>query len=411
MSKSGKNLSDLQDLNRAQVLRYLVRHRGCSRAEIGAVSGLTLASITKIIRSLMESDAVFETGYSEGKKGRRSVGLSFHYEKYKVLSINLSWERMVMQVFDFQGTSYGGPLSLPFRSLTIDSAPAVTQMMLEGIRQLRTRYPEICAIGMSVFGPYDREEGSVLLPPYSRDPDKRTFYPLRSTIAEATSLPVFLEHDADAGALAYWWFGRDIDPHQVILNLLVSDGVGMGLVKNGRIIPGTYELGHVSIDYRGRKCTCGSNGCLNAYCSASALKQLALEDLPAHPDSRLAAVSDLSFQSILDAAARGDAYASHLIFEEGRYLGHGLLSLLQIFNPDTIVISGCLASGGQTLLSGISETLSDRHSGFTKDPLITLADYDQDLNLLGGLTCAMDRMLQEPTKYLSLSVTGGEGTD
>ena len=121
MNKNGKNLTDLLDLNRSEVLHYLIRHPGCSRAELGVSTGLTLPSISKTIRSLIECGVVYETGYSEGKKGRRSVGLSFPYEKYKILGIRLSWEKLEVRPYDFLGNSYGDVFTASFDNISTDN--------------------------------------------------------------------------------------------------------------------------------------------------------------------------------------------------------------------------------------------------------------------------------------------------
>ncbi len=402
MQKSGKNLTDLLELNQAQVARYLIRHPGCSRAQIGEETGLTLASITKLTRTLIESGAAFETGYTEGKKGRRSVGLSFRYEAYQVISVLLDWKCADLQVFDFSGNTCGDPIHIHFDSLTTDTIGDVTADILSGIQTLKEAFPLVRSVGMSVPGPYDRTRGTILLPPYQKDPSLRVYYPLLAVMTKGTDLPVFIEHDADAGALAWWWFYAADKPQQVVLNILVSEGVGVGLVSGGHPITGNNELGHVTIDYKGRSCTCGSNGCLNAYCCASAMEQIAEEELIEYPGSLLEACEKITLDAIFNAAQKGDIFACHLLYGEGRYLGQGIISLLHIFNPDTIVISGSLAKGGVHLLSGLEKTLFLRRSAFMNAPKIMLMKDAPDLNLLGGAVHAMNAMLKAPSRYLDL---------
>lgn len=407
MSKTGKNLTDLLDSNRSQIMYYLAKHPGCSRAELGEFTGLTLASITKIIHSLMECGAIYETGFSEGKKGRRSVGLSFNYEKYKILAVKLSWSRLEMQPYDFLGNAYGKLISIPFINITVDNIKYVVQAAADGIKSFCAEFPEIAAIGMAVPGPYYRDTGTILLPPYNIDPEKRYYYPLKEKLAEHTSLPLFIEHDADAGALAYWWFESPDKKDTVIMNILADDGVGVGLVDNGKIFTVTsncsWEMGHISIDYNGRICpSCGARGCINAYCGMQALEQIAKELLPGQLDSILQSYSNFSWQTVFQAAKQQDPFASNLVFECGKYLGHGILSLLHIFNPDIIVISGAISLGGDLLMSGIQDTFAKGQSAYTIIPKIKLLPADTELTLLGAAAFAIDRMLNAPTQYLSL---------
>lgn len=408
MEKTGKNLTDLLDLNRAQIMDYLVKHPGCSRAELGEYTGLTLASITKIIRSLLECGAVYETGYAEGKKGRRSVGLSFNYEKYKILAIRLSWSGLKIQPYDFLGNTYGELVSLPVQSVTMDHMDSIIQTIAIHIASFCTRFPDIAAIGIATPGPCYKDVGLVMLPPYHIDPEKRLYYPLKERLSAYTNLPIFMEHDADAGALAYWWFPPANENNTVIMNVLTDGGVGIGLVDNGHVFTGissaSCEMGHISIDYSGRACPhCGSRGCLNAYCSTQALEQIAKELLPQHPDSLLYKIPNPTCQNILDAAIRQDAFAMDLFFQCGQNMGRGILSLLHIFNPSIIVISGSISLGGDFLMDGIQDVFNKGRSVYTIIPRIKLLTSNKQLTLLGAATTAIASMLSEPTQYLSLS--------
>lgn len=407
MSKTGKNLSDLLDLNRSNIINYILRHPGCSRTEIGKATGLTLASITKIMHSLIECGAICETGYSEGKKGRRSVGLSFVYERYKVLAIHLSWNRLEMQPMNFLGESFGELISIPLKNVDENSIYTIIQFIVDGMHAFCREFPEIAAIGMAVPGPCYRDTGSILLPPYNISPEERCYFPLKEKLAGHTKLPIFIEHDADAGALAYWLFYASGSGDSVIMNILADNGIGIGLVDHGHIFTGTNssscEMGHITIDYRGRLCpTCGARGCINAYCSTNALERIALENLADHPDSQLNMYPDISYQSIYTASQQQDEYAKKLIWDCGHYMGHGILSLLQIFNPDLIVISGLISLSGELLMSGIQDTFSKSKSCYTMLPKIKLFPSEQKLTLLGGAAFAIQSMLDAPTKYLSL---------
>ncbi len=409
MAKTGANLADLLDSNRAHIMHYIVKHPGCSRAELGESTGLTLPSITKIIHSLMECDAIYETGFSEGKKGRRSVGLSFNYDKYKILAIKLTWSRLEIQPYDFLGNTYGKLISIPFPNVSTHNIEQIIQAAANGIQSFCTEFPEIVAIGMSIPGPCFRDTGTILLPPYNLDPKKRFYYPLKEKLAKYTSLPIFTEHDADAGALAYWWFESSDAKDTIIMNIIGDDGVGVGLVDQGHVFTGTNncscELGHISIDYNGRVCPrCGGHGCINSYCSTEALEIISKEYLPNHPDSLLHNHPNFSYHTIFHAAKQKDTFASNMVFECGENLGHGILTLLHIYNPDIIIISGAISLGGELLMRGIQNTLAKAQSSYTIIPKIKLLPAEKELTMLGAAAFAIDSVLNSPTQYLSLSI-------
>jgi predicted NBD/HSP70 family sugar kinase len=163
-------------------------------------------------------------------------------------------------------------------------------------------------------------------------------------------------------------------------------------------------MGHIPIDYKGRICPrCGGHGCINAYCSTQALEQICRELLPEHLDSILQSHPSISCQTIFQAAKKQDSFASNLVFECGKYLGYGILSLLHVFNPDIIVISGSLSLGGDLLMNGIQDAFTKGQSSYTIVPKIKLLPTDTELTLLGAAAFAIDRMLDAPTQYLSLS--------
>jgi predicted NBD/HSP70 family sugar kinase len=363
--------------------------------------------MTKIVRPLVNCGAVYETGFTAGKKGRRSVGLSLNYDKYKILAVNLSWKGLEIQCFDFLGKAYGQLTFISIKNISADTIETIIRLITDEIRLRYGEFPEIAAIGIAVPGPYYRDTGSILLPPYSKDPSQRFYYPLKEKLAGHTDLPIFMEHDADAGALAYWWFYTDGKTDSVIMNILADEGVGIGLADNGRIFTGTSncsrEMGHIAIDYRGRKCPhCGSNGCIDAYCSTKALEQMAEEQLPEFPESLLRDSQSPSCRRIFQAAKQKDVFAMRLVRGCGYYLGHGILSLLHLFNPDTIIISGDLKLGGELLFQGIQDALEERRSVYTVIPKIKILESDKSLALLGAATFAMDGMLSAPTRYMSL---------
>jgi transcription initiation factor IIE alpha subunit len=107
MDKNGKNQDDLQDLNRSSIIRHLAMHEGCSRVDLAKITGLKPASITKIMRILMENGVVSETGFTEGLKGRRSIGLALNYYKYQVIGVKIAWEHLILGVFDLNAHTYG----------------------------------------------------------------------------------------------------------------------------------------------------------------------------------------------------------------------------------------------------------------------------------------------------------------
>lgn len=395
-------MEDLLENNRMQILRYLVQNNGCSRAEIAKFVGLKQATVTKIIRPLINIGVVLETGFTEGLKGRRSIGLSLDYAKYRIIGIKLSWQGLRACVFNLRGDQHGSIINYSFDYLKLDIINNVIKKMTDIIKKLQEKYDNIIAVGVSVPGPFHRDNGTLLLH-MDKDSQNQVF-PIKDALCKKVSLPVFFEHDATAGALAYWRFKTNYNAKQTLLHLLVSEGVGGGVVSNGQIFSGHHgisaELGHVIIDYNGKKCVCGSRGCLDAYCRSFALENRARELLPQFPDSSLAGVKKITIKTIFEALAAGDALAVKILYEAGEYLGYGIKSLMSVFDPSVVIISDIITQGGQTLMNGINHVLDAFKSNFYKKPEIILLDPSCDLVLLGAAAVSIDTILAEPTKYL-----------
>ncbi len=408
MKKTGKNLSDLQDLNRSEILYYILKNTGCSRADLGKFTGLTLASITKLVRPLIDSGLIYETGFSEGLKGRRSIGLSFNHKHYKILAIQLTWTKLQLHVYDFGGDSYDSIVSVPFVNVTSSNIEHVMDTMIEYIHHFLARYPEICAIGLALPGPYYRERGAILLPPYHSDPTKRNIYPIIDKLREQIDLPVFAEHDAALDSLGFWWFQNDSQTYHSVMSFLADNGVGIGIVENGTIFTGnrksSCEMGHISIRYDGRRCSrCGGRGCINAYCSTESLEQIAAEGIHLHPESLLAEFPVITYNDVFHAMANGDNYATRLVFDCGKHFGYAILSLLHICEPDIIIISGAICSGDSVLMDGIQTTIQESTSSYVVTvPEIRFLATEKELTLRGASAYAIEKMLQQPTKYFGI---------
>lgn len=402
MDKNGKNLDDLQDLNRSSIIRHLAMHEGCSRVDLAKTTGLKQASITKIMRALVENGVVAETGFTEGLKGRRSIGLSLNYSKYLVVGVKIAWERLSLGVFDLRGRVYGDIFSCSFDHLDVANAENAVALIAQTIDKFRKEHPNIVAVGVAVPGPFHREEGSVYVTEDGRE--GRVYFPFLKKIRERVPLPVVMDHDANAGALGYWWFRTNCDTGMALLYLLASEGIGGGVVSKGQIFTGqrghSSEMGHMKVEFGGRKCVCGGYGCLDAYASSIAVEGQAWGLLAEYPRSALAGKSRIGIGDIFAAMRGGDELAVRLVRDAGAHMGAGFVSLIPIFDPDLIVIGDLMAGGGDVLLEGIDDALGRYLSPFYKKPRIVLTDPGDDLVLLGSATIAIDYAYNHPTELL-----------
>lgn len=212
---------------------------------------------------------------------------------------------------------------------------------------------DFAGVGIGAPGPLDREKGLVIIAP---NLGWRNF-PLRDLIADGVGLPATLDNDANCATLGEWWCGAAKGGRNVV-GLTIGTGIGGGIILDGRLYHGASdvagELGHTTIDSTGRRCKCGNYGCLEAYASGPNIAERAREALASDETSLLRDLVDgqlelITAQTVYDAATRGDEIAREVVRDTAKFLGIGVANLLNIFNPDVVVIAGGVTQAGEAL--------------------------------------------------------------
>lgn len=211
----------------------------------------------------------------------------------------------------------------------------------------------VIGVGIGAPGPLDRDSGVVLETPNLGWRN----VPLRDMVASESGLPAVLDNDANCAAFAEWWIGAGRGAARLI-GLTLGTGIGGGVVLGGEVYHGASdaagEVGHMSVAFDGRPCACGSRGCVEAYASGPAIAARAAEGIARGANSTLSALVEddpmrITAEAVCEAAAAGDHYATRVLTETARILGVALANLINLFNPDVIVIGGGVAAAGESL--------------------------------------------------------------
>lgn len=217
---------------------------------------------------------------------------------------------------------------------------------------------EIVAVGVGAPGIIELETGVVVKSPNFPD---WTDVPLRAELEKALRLPVFLENDANAAALGEQWRGAASGISTMLL-LTLGTGVGGGIVLNNRIFHGADgmagEIGHMTLVPDGRLCSCGNTGCLEMYASARGILQSYQEKL--HKEVSTGLGTGVTAEKIYHAAQAGDPIALQVMQDMGRMLGIGLASLINIFNPEMVVLGGGVKDAWQLFIEATREEIVKR---------------------------------------------------
>jgi glucokinase len=223
---------------------------------------------------------------------------------------------------------------------------------------------DVVGVGIGSPGPLDTERGIVLTTPNLG----WTNFPLRDRVSEAVGLPATLDNDANCAIFGEWWRGAARGA-RVVVGLTVGTGIGGGIVLDGRIFHGTSdiagEIGHMSIDSTGRRCMCGNYGCLESYASGTAIAARAIEGIGAGQETRLVELVNgdmaaITAEVVYDAAHDGDEYALEVIGDTARFLATGIANLINIFNPEIVVICGGVTAAGERLFGPLRKEVARR---------------------------------------------------
>ncbi|MDF7664141.1 ROK family transcriptional regulator [Bifidobacterium sp. ESL0763] len=389
---------DVSESNRSHVLWHLYRHGVASRARIAEALGLTPAAITKITARLISSGLIAETGDIEGSRRRRSIGLALNTERFHFIGVKFARSLVEVGVFDLAG----GRISLiDLPDVADDTVGEAVAAIHRTIDRLLAGDERIVAIGMAVPGPYLRQTGRTALVssmPHWRDID------FIEEFAQGSPVPVIIEQDARAGALAQRLFGEP-DGTGSLAYYLLGEGVGLGVIESGRLVNGSLgaatELGHVSIDVNGRPCECGNVGCLERYCSAGAIHEQ-IDRRGLVPGSR-SMTHRQACERLFEASERGDEGARELVRQVGRYAGYGCVTICNAFNPSRIVIGDIGAMGGDVLLDAVRATVAERVIPQIADATdISLSALPTDATVLGAAAAAITEFLDHPMRFAGI---------
>ena len=243
-------------------------------------------------------------------------------------------------------------------------ARMIDTVIAETIAETGARKADFLGVGVGAPGPLDRARGIILTTPNLG----WTNFPLRDVIHARVGLEVSLDNDANCATFGEWWQGAAKGARNVV-GMTIGTGIGGGLILDGRLYHGSSdvagEIGHTTIDITGRRCKCGNYGCLEAYASGPSIAERAREALGGDEDSLLFSLVEgqldrLTAALVYDAARKGDHLALDVVRETARFLGAGIANLLNVFNPDVVVLAGGVMQAGVALFEPLKKEVRRR---------------------------------------------------
>ena len=237
----------------------------------------------------------------------------------------------------------------------------IARAVISAVREAGAAASDLKAVSVVVPGTVNVLNGTVVKAPNLPCLDG---FPLAAALTNELGLPAILENDANAAAVGEMWQGAARGCRTIIC-VTLGTGVGGGIILDGELWRGVdgaaAEIGHMCVDpFGGVACTCGSRGCLEVFASATAIVRMTREASPRYPESVLHASQNLTAESIFAAGLKGDELALEIFRRMGVYLGIGLANLINILNPEMIVIGGGVVNGWDLFERDMMQQVEER---------------------------------------------------
>ncbi len=389
--------------NTSLILNLIWKERTISRAEISRRTGLSRSTVSAIVNQLLETGLVNEFGIGDSSGGRRPIILSFVDDAFGLVGVDLGATHVGVLV-----TNLRGEVKLwKKQAHNMEFDPKGTlEVMLKLIdacvSELKLAPGRVLGIGVAVPSPVDPNDRQGVLTPEVFPAWKGV--EIIPTLERTYGVPVYVDNDANLGALAELWWGVGRHGGNLVF-IKVGKGVGAGLIINGDIYRGSKgmagEIGHIVVESASQRLHVGMPGALTAYVGAHSLVQQVSERRGKHPGSKLEA--DCSVSEIADAALAGDPLALEIVEDAGRYIGITVANVLNLLNPEAVVLGGALTKVGEGLLEIVRRTIKQQTlwSSIAEAKLV-VTDLGEINIAVGAATQVLVSLLNDQT-YISSS--------
>ncbi len=381
-----------------RMVRTLYLHGPLSIAEMAKYVEVSTPTMQGLLDELIEENIVKSLGAGSSKGGRRPTLYGLRRRAFYVLSIDIGTHATRFTIIDSANKKIIPVEEVPLLlNNDMDSVNKIYESAMVLVKNSKIKYEHILGVGIDMPGLVEREKGI-----------NHSLFNFEEPIAEIFSRlfdkPVVIENDAQAKALAEFRFGKAIGKKHVLV-IQIGWGVGMGMILNGKPYYGARgfsgEFAHIPmVDEKGYLCSCGMRGCLETVSSGAALQRYAIEgintgEMTLIQDMANGKTENITPRLILAAAQHGDQFAISIISKIGFDLGKGIASLIQILDPEMIILAGQIAGAGTYLITSINQGLQQySFSIIREDTEITISELGDDSSLLGNVISLLEMIFE-----------------
>lgn len=392
MNELAVNRDNHKDNNYRLLIRMIHADHECSRIKLARDTGLSQATITKLVSQLIEWGVVQDRENLYTAIGRKPIRLKLSNDNYLLGGIRIARNYATVGLF----TLNGRPTLIRRMEIKNQDATATMNQISDLFTSLmETADRKILGVGVAVPGPLHIESGTVALMSSYPGWDRIN---IRECLEDKTGLPIFLEHDANCGAIAELWYGgheRDTS----LLFVLGDQGVGGGLILNGEIYHGALgysgEIGHASINFEGPICECGNRGCIELYTSTLTMRSAYLAERLRTDQSHQ---RDITTDDFLALSRENDPIARSIYETAVSQLAFGLVGFINTLTPSAVVFSDPITTGSDSFLKITKKTFKKYLMPQIYDKLVVnTCSLDNDPMLLGASVVAFEQLIQKPS--------------
>lgn len=382
MKQTG-DLALMKKINKSIVMERIREESPTSRARIAERTGLTKATVSSLVTELIDSGLVEEIGAGQSRGGRKPMLLLFTSGAGYAIGIDLATEAINAVLTDLSGTILL-EWSAASDNTDVETAVAtIKRCVTELIAQApKSRYGVI-GIGVGIPG-FSDEAGNILFAPNLGWVD----IGLQTLLEDSFAIPVVIENEAKVGAVGEKRYGSQAAADAAsLVYVSVGGGIGTGIMIKEELYRGASgysgEMGHISILHDGKPCRCGNQGCWELYASENALMQEA---------RAVYGQAELDLETLVERARAGEEAALQVLQAHGRYLGIGLVNIINSLNPDSIVIGGKIVQAEPWLSAAMLEVVNRRSLPYPRARLsIQFSELRGKATVLGACSIAIGR--------------------
>lgn len=339
--------------NLSVVLNLIYEAGSISRAAIVRQTPLSAPTVSSIVSELLGWGIVSEAGTGQSRGGRRPILIGFNYDFYHVLGVEMGATHITVIVTDLKGRILAGHTD-PFEVVgnPVEAVEKIRTMAIDMMAACDAVPSDFMGMGITIPAALDGENLQQVCTLFM--PDWHGF-DLIGTLAGYFEMPILIDNDANAGAIAEKWLGHGRFVKDLAF-IKLDVGVGSGIILDHHVFRGAGgtagEIGHTTIDVNGPVCRCGNRGCMESFVGTPAILK--------NGSDRKGELAPLTVKMIAEAAVAGDAVCREIVEQAGTHLGVGIANLLNLVNPNLVILGGDLTLAGEVLMAAVWSSVRSR---------------------------------------------------